>query len=369
MDMAARERIASDVLGFPVKDGDTMPCRFWERHTRSNGSRDMRVCLSPGPGGELPTFHCFHSSCADDWRPLNRELRSKIWKAEHGFKPAKGSAWGTGERVAPEPKAPPSRPRAFDLAALRSLYRPELKIDRQWFKDRSPVRVQGLGAPEYLRHLYRAGEKVLIFDKFRSQGQFLYCVPPDRFAGGWRLGSHPQVKAVKSALPVTGLEGVWYLCQPVDGKWYPNPRNVKDGKMQLSRRSQESVTDWRYMVLESDNAPEDLWLCFLALLPMPIAAIYSSAGASMHALVRVFSRSKPEWDNLKRILLGMVTRLGADSGCLSAVRLTRLPSCLREGKTDREGRYIKFPQPVEQELIYLNPEPDQGGCPIAELFR
>ena len=148
---------------------------------------------------------------------------------------------------------------------------------------------------------------------------------------------------------------MWFLCQPVSGKWYPNPRNRdrETGTMKLSRRSQEAVTAWRYLVLESDEAPEDLWLNFLAILPLPIAAIYTSGGKSIHALIRVFARSKEEWDGIKRVMVGVLTKLGADAGALSAVRLTRLPGCLRGQR--------------KQELLCLNPEPDPAGVRIFEL--
>ena len=57
--------------------------------------------------------------------------------------------------------------------------------------------------------------------------------------------------------------------------------------------------------------------------------------------------------------------LGADTGALSAVRLSRLPCCERLGKDDAAGNYQAFADgPHLQRLLYLNPAPD--GTPIAE---
>jgi len=115
----------------------------------------------------------------------------------------------------------------------------------------------------------------------------------------------------------------------------------------------EAVTAWRYMVLESDSATEPLWLNMLAQLPLPISAIYDSGGRSIHALIRVDASTKTEWDAIKRTFVGLLTKLGGDAGALSAVRLTRLPGCLR-GKR-------------KQALIYLNPRPLLSGGAIAEI--
>jgi len=140
----------------------------------------------------------------------------------------------------------------------------------------------------------------------------------------------------------------------VDGRWYPNPRapRAKSGELKLSRRSMESVTSWRYLVLESDEAPDDLWRNLLAQLPLPIAAIYTSGRRSIHAIVKLRVDSKAEWDAVKRQIAPLFTRLGADAGALSAVRLTRLPGCYRGGKL--------------QQLLYLNPSPEMG-LPICAM--
>ncbi|MFK5923252.1 MAG: hypothetical protein QM496_13830 [Verrucomicrobiota bacterium] len=349
MDLAIRERVASEVLGQPVTDGSTMPCRFAESHSKGGGARDVRVCLTDD-GGKLPTFFCFHTSCSENWRPLNKEMRSKIWYAEHGRKPRGESAWSGGDRVASEPMPRPPAPRKFSEAALKALWRPELGATREYFANRSAVDVSKCDSASFLKALYDADEKVLVFTKFASQGQYIFW--PRR--GGFRLSSRPDVKAKKSPLPSRGVDGIWFLAQPVDGKWHPNPRNPRiDGTLKLSRRSMESVTDWRFLVLESDDAAEDLWLCFLATLPLPISAIYTSGGRSIHALIKVDARSKAEWDSIKRAMVGVLTRLGADPGALSAVRLTRLPGTLRGSR--------------KQKLLFLNPAPDPSGVAICDF--
>jgi len=179
-----------------------------------------------------------------------------------------------------------------------------------------------------LHKLFEPGEKVLIFSVYESQGQVIY--------------EHGGTKEDFTCLDEfrEGCNNIWFLNQPIDGEYHLNPREGKD-----SRRSEESVTSWRYMVIESDKAPEHLWLRMLVQAPLPIAAIYTSGKRSIHTLVRVDAESKGAWDKFRdSIEIDLVT-LGADRSSLTAVRLTRLPGC-RRGDTGQLQR-----------LLYLNPEP------------
>ncbi|TXI84270.1 MAG: hypothetical protein E6Q40_09625 [Cupriavidus sp.] len=203
------------------------------------------------------------------------------------------------------------------------------RVDLLWLANRSAVDPATVSADGFLRALYWSGEQVVTFDDFYN-----------------RMGASLWPREVP---PVTGSNGVWFLSNPVDGVARPNPR---DEHKRMSRRIEECVTAWRFLVLESDDAPPRLWLGALARLPLRIAAIYSSAGRSVHALVQVDARTKSEWDGMKRRMAAGLITLGADPGALSAVRLTRLPGCFREG--DKRG---PFPSPRLQKLLYLNPSP------------
>jgi hypothetical protein len=115
-----------------------------------------------------------------------------------------------------------------------------------------------------------------------------------------------------------GNDGVWFLPQPVSGGYFPNPRS--DGN--LSRRSEEAVTAFRYAVLESDEADADDWLRCLVQMPLRIACICESGGRSIHALVRLDAASKADWDRLMGPIKPVLVTLGADPG-----RFDRRASC------------------------------------------
>jgi hypothetical protein len=102
------------------------------------------------------------------------------------------------------------------------------------------------------------------------------------------------------------------------------------------------------MVLENDEADESEWLACLVQLPLRIAAIYTSGGKSIHALVRIDAGSKPQWDRERDAIKPVVVTLGADPNAMTAVRLSRLPGTMRGERP--------------QQLLYLDPNPD--GSPI-----
>ena len=231
--------------------------------------------------------------------------------------------------------APPPEPKflkdvlkrvANNVSAIKDVVR--------FLAERSPVDVSSQDSASVLRHLYPSGsgENVLLFTNMKSQGQFLW--EADR-----NYVTHQR------HLP-TGKEGVWFLTQPVDGRFHPNPRC--GGK--LSRRSEESVTAFRYAVLESDEADADDWLRCLIQMPARIASICESGGRSIHALVRLDAVSKTHWDRLIGPIKPVLITLGADRGALTAVRLSRLPQAMRGERCQR--------------LLYLNPQP--SGVPILQ---
>ena len=249
----------------------------------------------------------------------------------------------------PRPAAQAPGPQ-FDSEAFIAFIAGHNKIDAGWLAARSPVCPWNRTPASFLHALYHKGEKVIIFDDFRSQGQEVWEHPGLPFDAR-ALDSFAKGKS----------HGVWFLCNPVDGKFHLND----DGKQ--SRRSRQSVTSWRFLLLESDRADISAsdWLAALALLPLPVVSICETGGRLAHALLQADAPGKESWDRIKDGLAPVLTMIGADIGSLSAVRLTRLPCCERLGKEDKDGKYQRHTGgPRLQRLLYLNPAPD--GTPIAE---
>jgi hypothetical protein len=264
---------------------------------------------------------------------------------------------------------------AFDAVTSKRIAALLPGVNEDFVKARSPICPDTQTPASFLQRLYRPGENILVFNVFESQGLHV-C----------EFGEPPYDAGCLDHLVNGCKDGVWFLCNPVDGKYHANPR--LGGKM--SRRSEESVTAWRYLVVESDQVCARDWLAVIVQMPLRIAAIYSSGGRSIHALVRVDAESKADWDSKAREIKPLLTVLGADPGAITAVRLTRLPGCYRgqegpaaDGKPIERKRWVDEPLDYDdvghpiwtpkgvsrptggpwtggrlQELLYLNPEPD-----------
>lgn len=340
-----RQQIAEEILGAPLENGQFAPCPGKDRHTKGDGKRDFRVVLDGAPTG-----YCFHGSCSDDVAAFNKELRRRIWFAEHGNEIAPKGSWG--ESVASEPKSETKARPELDMEQVREFIRGVPFVDGAWLARRSVHEVESVKSGEFLEQLYRNGERVLIFADQRTQGDFCWWIG----RGGYRMSQERTVKAKPSGLPAGTKEGVWFLTNPVTGKWAINAKLSVEGQpAKWSRRSEGNVTSWRYYVLESDELDTDSWLRVLVNLPIPIAAIYTSGGRSIHALVRMEVDSKSQWDAVRNVLRAIACPLGADPAALSAVRLSRLPGCKRGDRL--------------QKLLYLHPDPDHVAIRLLPEVR
>lgn len=199
-------------------------------------------------------------------------------------------------------------------------------------RDRSDLEPGEVDLATILCILYRRGEKVLVFDDRMSQG---HLVEP------W--------SEIPADLPTHAEDGIFFLTNPVDGKYHPNPR--EDGKR--SRRSEESITEFRYLLLESDEVPVEEWLRILVQLPLPIAAVYSSGGRSIHSLVRIDVRSKRDHDLVVKRIKPLLVALGADQNAMLAVQMSRLPTAYRGSR--------------QQKLLYIKEHPEP--LPIIDLVK
>jgi hypothetical protein len=234
----------------------------------------------------------------------------------------------------------------YQPSKLESLARKMDGFGPEELEKKSPIRPKSRTVASFLFHLFEPGEQVLLFDKFASQG----CAIADRPGPLEIFDSHCLDFMQK---PKRG-EGSWFLANPIDGQWRELERlKSEHNPTGRSRRAEECVTAFRYLVLESDQAPPDLWLAALVQLPLPIVSIVTSGGKSIHALIRLDAESGEHWRELKSKIERPLVWLGADPGAMTAVRLTRLPCCYRAEKKQW------------QELLFLNPNPT--ATPICEL--
>ena len=135
------------------------------------------------------------------------------------------------------------------------------------------------------------------------------------------------------------------------GAWFRfNPTKEK-GSGKYGWHTDDDVTAHRFALIESDKLPLGLQLSFFGKLRLPVAALYSSGGKSIHCLVRMDCTDADEYREQVARILKMLAPYGFDKSNKNASRLSRLPGASREIGANKNG---------EQKLIYLNPEPVEG---------
>jgi hypothetical protein len=185
-----------------------------------------------------------------------------------------------------------------------------------------------------LEALFRSGELVNSVTAFTEAGQtdgtrkatprgLGETVERDALLHRWRRNGMPRSRA-----------GGWLRLNPLDG------RGVADA----------NVTAFRFALVECDRLPADLQMALLAKLPLPIAAILTSGGRSLHAWVKVDASSLGDYRQATRKVLDLLDRLGADAQNKNPSRMSRLPGVVRTIGAAGDGR---------QRLLYLNPSPEQ----------
>ena len=252
---------------------------------------------------------------------------------ERGLGRCRDFAYGNDQGERPGHTFSPRQPRVkYDSEFTSKIVKAAGNVDgAELLRKHSPVDPSEADLKCFFDSLYLPGEEVLVFEFLKGQGDCLYEV-------GTRI---------PDTLPLQAEDGIFFLTNPVDGLSHPNRRET--GKR--SMRSQESITTFRYLLMESDEVAVEDWLKILIQLPLPIAAVYLSGGKSVHALVRVDADSKSDYDEGRRQLRPILGALGVDLQATSAVHLSRLPTAYR-------GE-------VQQKLLYLNSLPETK--PILEL--
>lgn len=109
--------------------------------------------------------------------------------------------------------------------------------------------------------------------------------------------------------------GAWVQINPVDGRGCKN----------------ENVTEYRYVLVESDTMSLDKQNAILRELELPIAALVNSGGKSLHAIVRIEARNLDEYRKRVDYLYQICRKNGfeVDNANKNPSRLSRFPGFVR----------------------------------------
>lgn len=134
--------------------------------------------------------------------------------------------------------------------------------------------------------------------------------------------------------PPKSAAGVWIRPNPTDGN------GISDA----------NVRAYRFLLIEFDAIPLPLQIAFIARLSLPIAAIITSGGKSLHAWVAINAANATDYRTLASRIFSALEPFGVDTANKNPARLSRLPGVTREIGTVRDTDN-------RQRLLYLNPEP------------
>jgi hypothetical protein len=154
-----------------------------------------------------------------------------------------------------------------------------------------------------------------------------------------RVKNASSLAEKKQILIATGFEYPLFCINPVTSE--PDERN--------SLRSDGCVSEYRHILLESDQLPLGQQVALIRGLKLPVVSLTFSGGKSLHALVRADAlgfgsiKDKSDWD--QKIKLGLYSQmapLGFDRANSNPSRFSRLPGIWRPDKD------------AFQRLLYLN---------------
>lgn len=282
----------------------------------------------------------YNEKCQPKW--TEKELRHKVSEAaKQTYKDKRGHLLRNGEIVRDEvvrnvPPKPPTQQRIDPVSCIENFLR-SFRCNEHEIYEASPIKPSDDFAEDgvlVLEHLFKAGEFVNFVSAFKMSadadggekavpGNRGETVERDNLMNDWLLSGMPQSQC-----------GGWLRMNPLDG----------DGI------ADKNVTVFRHILLEFDKIPIELQLSLFAKIPLPISAILTSGGKSIHAWVKADCRDDTDYRDSAEMLLKMLERFGLDRKNKNPSRLSRLPGVTRVLGASGDGR---------QRLLYLNPNPEQ----------
>jgi len=228
---------------------------------------------------------------------------------------------------------------------LRMPYTP---LDRKMTaKDAARAFVNGVKAPAaksieenhaiaILRALYRPDEFVNIVCKYTPTEKNGKVKANPMGAGAIKTGAEWIEYIEKEGIPQSNA-GAWMRPNPVK----------KVGSGHEGAITNDDITAFRFLLLESDELDTDQQLAIYAKLRIPIAVILSSGGRSCHAWLRLDATSADDYAAKTARIYAALEQFGFDKANKNPSRLSRLAGAVRKIGSTGDG---------VQRLISINPE-------------
>jgi hypothetical protein len=268
----------------------------------------------------------YNRRCEPPWKPSDLEHKLRDAMNQAGKEAAKVlESFSVRENVADSNAATPADPIPAITEWLQGFRCAAAELTAA-----SPISIppdHRAGAMLLLEKLYQPGELVSFLtdyevedSKAKARG-FGLIHERDKLITWVRVCGVPK-----------GRAGVWLRMNPVR-------RGISDA----------NVTAFRFTLVEFDHVPLDLQLALLTKLRLPISAIITSGGRSVHAWVRLDAPNIEDYRATVAKLHRLLANFGVDRNNKNPSRMSRFPGARRILGASGDGR---------QELLYLNPHPE-----------
>ena len=280
----------------------------------------------------------YNQRCRPQWTESELAHKIKSALAARPIKP-RGYLLGfvdssrEGRMLCERPVIPDTRRVKIDPVTGTENFLKGFRCDEVDLWEASPIRPPDdwtKDALALLAFLFEPGERINFVSDFTAQKDAKASpkdkgkiIERDALIAQWRKHGMPRSDA-----------GGWLRMNPVDGC------GIADA----------NVTAFRFALVECDAMPLELQMALLARIPLPISAIISSGGRSLHAWVRVDADTLEDYRRTVSRMLALLARFGVDGQNKNPGRMSRLPGVVRKIGAEGDGR---------QRLLYLNPNPVQ----------
>lgn len=191
--------------------------------------------------------------------------------------------------------------------------------------------------------IWEASPVRLDWEPEEDAAHLLRCLyqPEEKLFIGCAESTGPRhVRAVSAWLETDLTRWPHIAPNPMTG----NPAPGKADPAKLTFRGDNCISAFRFCVVEFDALPMDDQLRFWAGVNLPVAALITSGGKSVHGWLRVDVPDGAAWDaQVRPLYKTRLVPLGVDGACANPARLSRLPGHFRADKGQR------------QRLLFLDP--------------
>lgn len=175
------------------------------------------------------------------------------------------------------------------------------------------------------------------------------CTQSDGEDGKHRPGSHGTFRPVEWFIEQIEAGENAFTCESESGRWI----RINPYRPDSTTGADSGVSVYRHVLVEFDDLTEAEQLQALRESNLPLTAIISSGGRSLHGWVRVDAPDKRTWESRRDAIYQYLEDLGPCPANKNPGRFSRLPGCKRGEQWQRLISLRHGPETWEEFEVWL----------------